>query len=85
VRQKSAVEDIYDRIVLELALRERFFENCHSITRTSYQTGADEPSKQVYLYYKDESIRISGKSGTPHWKPTKPRWPGVLPSIVLTP
>lgn len=85
VRQKSAVEDIYDRIVLELALRERFFENCHSITRTSYQASADDPAKQVYLYYKDDSIRISGKSGTPHWKPTKPRWPGVLPSIIIAP
>ncbi len=83
VRQKSAVEDVYDRIVLELALRKRFFENCHSITNTSYQASADEPAKQVYLFYKDDSIRISGKSGTPHWKPTKPRWPGVLPSISL--
>jgi len=83
VRQKTAVEDIYDRIVLELSLRERFFDNCHSITRTSYQASADEPAKQVYLFYKDQCIRISGKSGTPHWKPTKARWPGVFPSITL--
>ncbi len=85
VRQKSIVEDIYDRIIIELALRERFFENCHSITRTSYQPSADDPAKQVYLFYKDESIRISGKSGIPHWKPMKPRWPGVLPSITVAP
>ncbi|MFT7691413.1 MAG: hypothetical protein ACI8P2_000028 [Candidatus Latescibacterota bacterium] len=83
VRQKTVVEDIYDRIIIELTLSERFFENCHSITRTSYQANADEPAKQVYLFYKDQSIRISGKSGTPHWKPTKARWPGVLPSITL--
>ncbi|MGY8824936.1 MAG: hypothetical protein ACKVJG_13545 [Candidatus Latescibacterota bacterium] len=83
VRQKIAVEDIYDRIIIELTLRERFFENCHSIIRTSYQANADEPAKQVYLFYKDQSIRISGKSGIPHWTPNKARWPGVLPSITL--
>jgi hypothetical protein len=85
VRQKSVVEDVYDRIVLELAIREHFFDNCHSITSTMYQQGRNAPFKQVYTYYKDDTIRISGKNGTPHWRPTKPRWPGVLPSIVFSP
>ncbi|MBT4501492.1 MAG: hypothetical protein HOC74_27435 [Gemmatimonadetes bacterium] len=84
VRQKTILEDIYDRIVLELALKERFFDPCHSITSSTYQQGKKAPMKQVYSYFKDDCIRISGKRGTPHWRPTKPRWPGVLPSIVFS-
>ena len=84
VRQKSVTEDIYDRILLELALRERFVDNCHSITSTTYKLkNSKDGHKQVYTYYKDDAIRISGKNGTPHWHPSKPRWPGVLPSIVI--
>ncbi len=83
VRQKTLVEDLYDRIATEIALSERFFDNCNSITQTVYQETSKSALKQVYLYYKDQTIRISGKSGTPHWKPTRPRWPGLLPSIVV--
>ena len=83
VRQKSVAEDIYDRIVLEIALKERFLDNCHSITRTDYQPNAKTASKQVYTYYKDDTIRISGKNGIPHWRPSKARWPGVLPFMLL--
>ena len=84
VRQKSATEDIYDRILLELALKERFVDNCHSITSTIYHRNAKTSARQVYTYYKDNAIRISGKSGLPHWRPSKPRWPGVLPSLVIS-
>lgn len=83
VRQKTLVEDLYDRIATEIALTQRFFDNCNSITQTVYQESPKSPLKQVYLYYKEQTIRISGKSGTPHWKPTRPRWPGLLPSIVV--
>lgn len=83
VRQKSVTEDIYDRILLELALQERFVDNCHSITGTTYQPNAKATTKQVYTYYNDDALRISGKSGIPHWRPSKPRWPGVLPSILF--
>ncbi|MEW6751305.1 MAG: hypothetical protein AB1505_10060 [Candidatus Latescibacterota bacterium] len=82
VRQKSALEDVYDRIVLELTLRTPFFEGCNSITRTTYQLDGGE-IRQVYVYGKDASIRVSGRRGTPHWRPTRPRWPGVLPSVVF--
>ena len=84
VRQKSAVEDIYDRVILETELKERFFDNCNSITRSQYRQGREGSTKWVYIYHKDNDIRISGKSGIPHWRPSKPRWPGVLPSIVFT-
>ncbi|MEC7226292.1 MAG: hypothetical protein VXW00_05460, partial [Candidatus Latescibacterota bacterium] len=60
VRQKNVLEDIYDRITTEIILMERFFENCNSITRTVYKDQAEGPAKQVFLYYKDHSIRISG-------------------------
>ncbi len=66
VRQKSATEDIYDRILLELALKERFVHSCHSITSTIYHPNAKTSARQVYTYYKDNAIRISGKSGPSH-------------------
>ena len=84
VRQKSVTEDLYDRILLELAMQERFVDHCHSITGTAYQPNVKTPIKQVYTYYKEDAIRISGKSGIPHWRPSKPRWPGVLPSIIFS-
>lgn len=83
VRQKSVLEDVYDRIVLQQVLGEPFFESCNSITNTVYQPDRKAPNKQVYVYDKDARIRISGKRGTPHWRPTRPRWPGVLPSILF--
>jgi hypothetical protein len=83
VRQKTALEDTYDRIATELTLRERFFDNCNSITGTVYTDTSAGQEKQVFLYYKDHCIRISGKSGIPHWKPNRPRWPGLLPTIAL--
>ena len=85
VRQKSAVEEIYDRVILEMALKERFFPNYNAITRTTYPPPGESTPKQVYIYYKDNYIRISGKRGIPHWLPTKPRWPGVSPAIIFDP
>ncbi|MFA6108735.1 MAG: hypothetical protein WDA75_08200 [Candidatus Latescibacterota bacterium] len=83
VRQKSVLEDVYDRIVLQRVLGEFFFESCNSITNTVYQPDRKAPHKQVYVYDKDALIRISGKRGTPHWRPTRPRWPGVMPSVLF--
>jgi hypothetical protein len=86
VRQKSALEDTYDRVVMNLSQEEPFFANCNSITRTAYQLAGEASSKQVYVFYrgeKGETICISGKRGLPHWRPTRPRWPGVLPSLVF--
>lgn len=83
VRQKSALEDTYDRVVMNLAHKEPFFANCNSITRTAYQLAGEEHTKQVYVFYKGHHICISGKRGLPHWRPTRPRWPGVLPSLVF--
>jgi len=83
VRQKSALEDTYDRVVLNLAQGEPFFANCNSITRTVYQLAGEESSKQVYVFYKGDTVCLSGRRGLPHWRPTRPRWPGVLPALVL--
>ena len=83
MRQKNVLEDTYDRITTEIIFKERFFENCNSITRTVYKDQAEGPAKQVFLYYKDHSIRISGKTGIPHWKPGKPRWPGIFPTVTV--
>ncbi|MBT3342960.1 MAG: hypothetical protein HN712_17930 [Gemmatimonadetes bacterium] len=84
VRQKSLQEDIYDRLVLDDALEREFFANCHSLTRTVYQMSGAQSRKQVYVYYLDGQIRLTGKRGIPHWRPSKPRWPGVLPSLALS-
>lgn len=83
VRQKSALEDVYDRLVVDAALRTPFFHNCNSLTRTTYQQQGEPGKKQVHVYYRDVQIRISGKRGVPHWRPGRPRWPGVLPAIVF--
>lgn len=83
VRQKSALEDAYDRVVMNLAQEEPFFVNCNSITRTAYQLAGEPHTKQVYVFFRGEHICISGKRGLPHWRPTRPRWPGVLPSLVF--
>lgn len=84
VRQKSLQEDIYDRLIIDETLNREFFANCHSLTRTVYQMSGDESRKQVYAYYLDGLIRLTGKRGIPHWRPSKPRWPGVLPSLALS-
>ena len=44
---------------------------------------ADATRKLAYTYMKDNTIRISGKKGLPHWRPGKPRWPGLLPAAVF--
>jgi len=85
VRQKSALEEAFDRCVVDAALERQFFTNCNALTRTAYQQAQQKSKKQVYIYYKDEVIRISGKRGTPHWRPGRPRWPGVMPSVVFEP
>ncbi|MDA0334205.1 MAG: hypothetical protein O2782_03470 [bacterium] len=83
MRQKSVLEDVYDRVIANAAMEAEFFDNCNSLTRTTYQQ-KDEPSKkQVHVYYRAGQIRISGKRGLPHWRPGKPRWPGVFPAIVF--
>jgi len=84
LKQKSALEDVYDRLILKQALEhDEFFDSCNSITRTTYHNDGDRSKKQVYVYIKDGIIRISGKQGVPHWRPGKARWPGVLVSVVF--
>ncbi len=84
VCQKSALEEVYDRVMLTLSTKESFFDDCNSMTRTSYQQGRKGGVKQVFLYQKDGTLRISGNRGTPHWRPRRPRWPGVLPAVVFS-
>ena len=84
VCQKSALEEVYDRVMLTLCTKKSFFDDCNSMTRTSYQQGRKGGVKQVFLYQKDGTLRISGKRGTPHWRPRRPRWPGVLPAVVFS-
>ena len=84
LKQKSALEDVYDRVILKQVLgQDGFFDNCHSITRTTYHNDGARSKKQVYVYVKGGIIRISGKQGVPHWRPGKARWPGVLVSVVF--
>ena len=83
IRQKSVVEDVYDRAVLQAALKAPFFDNCNSLTRTKYVAEKQKSGKQVFVYSKDDALRITGKRGTPHWRPGRPLWPGVLVSVVF--
>ena len=45
IRQKSVVEDVYDRAVLQAALKAPFFDNCNSLTRTKYVSGKQKSGK----------------------------------------
>jgi hypothetical protein len=83
LRQKSVLEDVYDRAIVDGVMDTLFFDGCNSLTRTTYQQKDEPAKKQVHVYYRDGQIRISGKRGLPHWRPGKPRWPGVLPAIVF--
>lgn len=80
--QKTALEDIYDRIVCGEALGEHLFEqNCNSCTTTSYQKGRGA-AYQVYTVQKDQKIAIHGKVGLPHWRTSRRLWPGVFPTLI---
>lgn len=83
VRQKTALEDVYDRILSGEALKEHLFEqNCNSCCSTRYQHQSKRSLRMVYIVQKDQKIAIHGKNGLPHWKASKRSWPGVYPSIV---
>jgi len=40
------------------------------------QLAGEKTSKQVYVFYKGDTLCLSGRRGLP-------RWPGVLPALVL--
>jgi hypothetical protein len=82
LRQKSVREDFYDRTVVDAAMETSFFDNCNSFTRTTYQQKDEPAKKQVHVYHRDGQIRISGKRSLPHWRPGKPRWPGVCSPLL---
>lgn len=83
VRQKTLLEDIYDRVLCGEALEEDIFAtNCNSLARTTYR-----PKKSLRLVYtvqKVHKITIHGKAGIPHWRATRRLWPGIYPSIAFT-
>jgi hypothetical protein len=83
MRQKSVLEDIYDRVISGEALQEHLFEqNCNACTSTIYRHRNRGPSRMVYIVQKDQKIAIHGKNGRPHWKAGKRLWPGVYPSFI---
>ncbi len=83
VRQKTVVEDIYDRIVCGEALEEDLFaRGCNSLTSTTYRRGK-RAARTVYTVQRARKITIHGKSGVPHWKASKRLWPGVYPTMIF--
>ena len=83
VRQKSVLEDIYDRIISGEALEEHLFEqSCNACTSTRYKHRNRGPLRMVYIVQKDQKIAIHGKNGLPHWKASKRQWPGVYPAVI---
>lgn len=84
VRQKTILEDLYDRVVCGELLQEQLFEqNCSSCTSTTYRPGGKAPERLVYAVQRQQKIAIHGKSGLPHWRAARRLWPGVFPSILL--
>jgi hypothetical protein len=83
-RQKTVLEDIYDRIICGEGLGDHLFEqNCNSCTGTSYRHQGKGPLRIVYTVQKHGKIAIHGKAGIPHWKATRRLWPGVFPTLVI--
>ena len=83
VRQKTVVEDIYDRIICGEALEEDLFaRGCNSLTSTTYKRGK-KAARTVYTVQRAHKITIHGKSGVPHWKASKRLWPGVYPTMIF--
>lgn len=77
-QQKSAVEDIYDRIVVGEALGEDLFaRTANSLTATRYRHRNRGAKRLVYTVQKIHKITIHGKAGIPHWRATRRLWPGV--------
>jgi len=84
VRQKTVLEDIYDRIICGEALGEHLFEqNCNCCTATTYRSRNKGPSRMVYTVQRHQKISIHGKVGIPHWRTSRRLWPGIFPSIVF--
>lgn len=84
VRQKSVVEDVYDRIVCGEAVGEHLFErNCSSCTATLYEPEEGEPPRTAFTVQKGGKIAVHGKVGVPHWKASRRLWPGVFPMLVF--
>ena len=63
--RRLPLEEVYDRVMLTVCTQESFFDDCNSMTRTSYQQGRKGGVKQVFLYQKDGTLRISGNRGPP--------------------
>jgi hypothetical protein len=82
VRPKSALEDIYDRILCGEALGEHLFEyNCNSCTSTFYRPMSKGSLRMVYTVQRKQKIAIHGKPGIPHWRATRRLWPGIFPTV----
>ena len=83
-RQKSAAEDIYDRVICGEALEENIFaRNCSCLTSDTYG-GRNGTGRVVYTVQRARKITIHGKSGIPHWSAKRRLWPGVHPTLSLT-
>jgi hypothetical protein len=83
-RQKTILEDVYDRIVCGEALKENPFEqNCSSCTATLYHARGQGPARVVYTVQRNRKIAVHGKHGIPHWRATRRLWPGVFPTLAM--
>jgi hypothetical protein len=84
--QKTAVEDIYDRIICGEALEENIFAGTYNAcTSTHYRNKRRKgPGKLVYTVQKKRKIVINGSDGTPHWKNSKRLWPVAHPSLSFS-
>jgi hypothetical protein len=84
-RQKSVVEDIYDRVICGEALEENIFaRNCNCLTANTYGARRNGPGRLVYTVQRGRKITIHGKAGIPHWSAKRRLWPGIHPTLSLT-
>ena len=85
VRQKTVLEDLYDRILAAEVLGEHLFQqSCYSCTSTSYNVKEKGPLRLVYMVQRHQKIAIHGRSGLPRWRITRRLWPGVFPAIAFS-
>ena len=84
VRQKSLLEDVYDRLICGQALGEDLFaRNCNSCTTTTYPSRKKRALRNTFIVQRVHAVSICGKAGMPHWKASRRLWPGVFPVIAF--
>lgn len=81
VKQKSVIEEIYDRITIQEILGEELLDsNCNVLTSTRYRKNS-KTIFHVYIVQKESKIGFQRSHKKPTFRKKRPYWPGFFPSV----